>query len=120
MEGKMKAQEEPRTFKITMAAYPDDAERLKSRLRKFYRKRAEKVSEPEKNLLKVRMRNGSEVECRLAFSESPASRFSRVPFAEIIMTAPKGYIDYSVSAAQKNAARNNIYLTIETEEPAPK
>ena len=115
----MPMSEEIKTFKVTLSATSESADRVKSRLKKFYRRRAEHVEEQEPDHLKIRMRNGSEVYCTLK-KHSKAKWSSTEPIAELMVTSTRFYLDYSVVSAQRYAKRSDTYLKIEVEEQKPK
>ena len=111
--------EETKTFKVTLSAYPESAERLKARLKKFFRRRARSVAEHEPERLEIEMRNGSQIHCRLSDSRN-RSRFGCEPIAEILLTTTSAYLDYSISAARRHAEKSDSYLRIDVEEQKPR
>ena len=111
--------EELKTFKVTLSTCSESAGPLTARLKKFYRRRAESVTEQEPDRLKISMRNGTQIYCKLN-DHSKWSRFSSEPIAEILITTTSSYLDYTIKAAKTNAERSNLSLRIETEEQKPR
>lgn len=114
----MVGDQELKTFKVTLSTYSDSAERLRSRVRKFFRRRAKSMVEQEPDRLKVEMRNGTEIYCKL--NNHSRGKYSSEPIAEMVMTTTASYLEYSVRATRRHAEKSNLHIRIDTQEEKPR
>lgn len=111
--------DEPKTYKVRLCTFPESAGRLRSRLEKFYRRRAKSLVRPEPGMIEATMHSGARISCR--FSEHGTSgRFASEPIAEMIVTATPSYMEYSVSAAMLYCLKADLHIHVETVEQKPR
>ncbi|HSB47789.1 MAG TPA: hypothetical protein VLD37_07295 [Candidatus Bilamarchaeum sp.] len=107
---------EEKTFNVVISGYSPAAERIRARMRKYFRRRAASVTPGENGSLDVRLRNGTTVK----YSEVSAKQFRREPFVEMTVTTTESYLEKSMHAMHAYAKRCDFSLFVDAREKPKK